>query len=47
MGFLGVNTHLRPQKAVIYLVADKLTLQQPNKAEFNTTQNESTFGNRW
>jgi len=36
--FLGVNTNLRPQKAVTYLVADKLTLQQPNKAEFKTKQ---------
>ena len=38
---LGVNTNLRPQKAVSYLVADKLTLQQPNKAEFKQRETKA------
>ena len=40
-GFLGVNTNLRPQKAVSHLVADKLTLQQPNKAEFKQRETKA------
>ena len=44
--FLGVNTNLRHQKAVSYLVADRLTLQQPNKAKFKNEKDALYHINR-